>query len=555
MAPEWIYLLKVNAGIALFYAFYKLFCQRDTFFQWRRYALLSFLGISLIYPLLNIQDWVKEQPAMYELADYYATWMIEEEGETITTPEVSVVQAPQVPSLLTLCLYLYYIGVIVMSLRFLMQLGSVCWMRWKGTRSMVDGQHIISIPTEADPFSFFGWIFLYLPGLKAENRQEILKHEQTHARQWHSMDVILCELINIVCWFNPFAWLIKTEIRLNLEYLADHKVAETMGDCKQYQYHLLNLVNKNVQTGLCNNFNVSHLKRRIMMMNKKRTHTLGRIKYALFAPLAGALLIASNISCISSEKKEEMLESRAIEGDIHQICEEMPDFPGGMRECMYFLRQNIKYPEEAVKNKVEGRVIIQMVVKKDGSIANAKVVRHVDPLLDAEALRVVNLMPKWKPGKNQGEAVNVKYTLPVYFRLSRPDTEMKDSTYTKNGVKYTITKAKEDPNQPDANGVYRICEEMPDFPGGMAECMKWLAKNIQYPEDCKKKGTEGRVIVQFVVDKDGSVMDAKVVRSIDPLLDKEALRVINLMPKWKPGKNQGEAVRVRYTMPVMFKLK
>ena len=91
MAPEWIYLLKVNAGIALFYAFYKLFCQRDTFFQWRRYALLSFLGISLIYPLLNIQDWVKEQPAMYELADYYATWMIEEEGETITTPEVSVV--------------------------------------------------------------------------------------------------------------------------------------------------------------------------------------------------------------------------------------------------------------------------------------------------------------------------------------------------------------------------------------------------------------------------------------------------------------------------------
>ena len=83
MAPEWIYLLKVNAGIALFYAFYKLFCQRDTFFQWRRYALLSFLGISLIYPLLNIQDWVKEQPAMYELADYYATWMIEEEGERI----------------------------------------------------------------------------------------------------------------------------------------------------------------------------------------------------------------------------------------------------------------------------------------------------------------------------------------------------------------------------------------------------------------------------------------------------------------------------------------
>ena len=415
MALEWIYLLKANAGIALFYAFYKLFCQRDTFFQWRRFALLSFLVVAFIYPLLNIQSWVKEQPAMYELADYYATWMMEE--EMMATPEVSVTQAPQVPSLLTLCMYLYYIGVVVMSLRFLMQLGSVCWMRWKGTRTIVDGQRIISIPTETDPFSFFGWIFLYLPGLKAESRQEILKHEQTHARQWHSMDVILCELINIICWFNPFAWLIKTEIRLNLEYLADHKVTETMGDCKQYQYHLLNLVNKNGQTGLCNNFNVSHLKRRIMMMNKKRTHTIGRIKYALFAPLAGALLLVSNISCVSSEIKEEMLESRATECEVHKICEEMPDFPGGMVECMKWLANNVKYPEEAIQNKKEGRVIVQFVVDKDGSIMDAKVVRSIDPLLDKEALRVINLMPKWKPGKNQGEAVRVRYTMPVMFRL------------------------------------------------------------------------------------------------------------------------------------------
>ena len=103
MAPEWIYLLKVNAGIALFYAFYKLFCQRDTFFQWRRYALLSFLGISLIYPLLNIQDWVKEQPAMYELADYYTHLMME---ETVTLTTASV--APQLPSALNLFVGIYF---------------------------------------------------------------------------------------------------------------------------------------------------------------------------------------------------------------------------------------------------------------------------------------------------------------------------------------------------------------------------------------------------------------------------------------------------------------
>ena len=541
MAPEWIYLLKVNVGIALFYAFYKLFCQRDTFFQWRRFALLSFLGISFIYPLLNIQDWVKEQPAMYELADYYANWMATEEI-TVTTPVV--IDAPQLPSLLTIGIYLYYIGVIVMSFRFIAQLCSVFRMRWKGTRSMIDGQRIISIPTEADPFSFFGWIFLYLPDLKDESRQEILKHEQTHARQWHSMDVILCELINIVCWFNPFAWLIKTEIRLNLEYLADNKVAETTSDCKLYQYHLLHLVNKNVQTGLCNNFNVSHLKRRIIMMNKKRTHTTGRIKYALFVPLAAALLIASNISCISSEKQEEISEkqeSRAAEGEVFMVVEEMPEFPGGMGECMKWLGQNIKYPADAKEKGVQGRVIVQFVVEKDGTIVNAKVVRGVDPDLDAEALRVVNQSPKWKPGKQKGEAVRVKYTLPIMFRLGNDSSD---------------SKAAEAPREAkvDENGVHQVCEEMPEFPGGMAECMKWLGKNINYPEDCKKEGVQGRVIVQFVVDKDGSIKDPTIARGVHPSLDKEALRVLSSMPNWKPGKQKGEAVKVRYTIPVMFRL-
>lgn len=542
MAPEWIYLLKANVGIALFYAFYKLFCQRDTFFQWRRFALLSFLGISFIYPLLNIQDWVKEQPAMYELADYYATWMATEEI-TATSVE-NITNAPQIPSLLTIGTYLYYIGVIVMSLRFVIQLGSVLRMRWKSKTTTIDGQRIISIPTEADPFSFFGWIFLYLPGLKDESRQEILKHEQTHARQWHSMDVILCELINIVCWFNPFAWLIKTEIRLNLEYLADNKVAETTSDCKLYQYHLLHLVNKNVQTGLCNNFNVSHLKHRIIMMNKKRTHTAGRIKYALFVPLAAALLIASNISCISSEKQEEIsekLESRAAEGEVFMVVEEMPEFPGGMGECMKWLGQNIKYPADAKEKGVQGRVIVQFVVEKDGTIVNAKVVRGVDPDLDAEALRVVNQSPKWKPGKQKGEAVRVKYTLPIMFRLGNDSSD---------------SKAAEAPREAkvDENGVHQVCEEMPEFPGGMAECMKWLGKNINYPEDCKKEGVQGRVIVQFVVDKDGSIKDPTIARGVHPSLDKEALRVLSGMPNWKPGKQKGEAVKVRYTIPVMFKL-
>ena len=541
MALEWIYLLKVNAGIALFYAFYKLFCQRDTFFQWRRFALLSFLGISFIYPLLDIQEWVMEQPAIYELADYYTVLMNTEE---VTATAPVAYEAPQRPDLLTLCTYLYYTGVLVMSLRFMIQLVSICRIRWKGQVVYLNGQRIISLPSEFNPFSFFGWIFLYLPKLEEESKNEILMHEQTHARQWHSVDVIVSELANIVCWFNPFSWLLKGEIRLNLEYLADNQVAKTMEDSKQYQYHLLGLAHTNSKTGLYNNFNVSQIKSRIIMMNKKRTRTAGRIKYALFAPLAAALLIASNISCTSTETQEantEVMESRAVEGEVFKVVEEMPEFVGGMAECMKYLAANVNYPTEAIEKGIQGRVIVQMVVTKEGDIADTKIARGIDPLLDAEALRVVSGMPKWKPGKQKGEAVNVRYTLPVMFRLEGDNTDKKEAS--------TQTEAKV-----DENGIHQVCEEMPEFPGGMRECMNWLSKNVNYPATAQEKGIQGRVIIQFVVERDGSITEPKVVRGVDPDLDKEALRVVSAMPNWKPGKHKGEAVRVKYTLPVMYRL-
>jgi len=287
------------------------------------------------------------------------------------------------------------------------------------------------------------------------------------------------------------------------------------------------------------------------MMNKKRTRTAGRIKYALFAPLAAALLLASNISCVSTEKNEEALssapeESRAVkapEGEIFQVVEEMPEFPGGMGECMKFLGKNIKYPTQAQENGIQGRVIVQMIVTKEGDIAEAKVVRSVDPLLDAEALRVINSMPKWKPGKQKGEAVNVKYTIPVMFRLSNeaPETKKeKESTATEETV--------------NENTIFQVVEEMPEFPGGMRECMNFIGKNIKYPTQAQENGKEGRVIVQFVVNRDGSIVEPSVVRGVDPELDAEALRVISIMPKWKPGKQRGKAVRVKYTIPVMFRL-
>lgn len=230
----------------------------------------------------------------------------------------------------------------------------------------------------------------------------------------------------------------------------------------------------------------------------------------------------------------------AEEGEIFQVVEEQPMFPGGMQEMMKFLQQNIKYPKEAQEQGKQGRVIVQFVVNKDGSISNDSVVRSVDPLLDAEALRVVCSMPNWTPGKQRGKEVRVRFTLPVSFRLDGG---------TDNPVMIQATVEK------SGDEIFQVVEDQPEFPGGMEALMKHLSKEIKYPKEAQEKGTQGRVIVQFVVRKDGSITDAKIMKPVDPLLDAEALRVVSEMPNWTPGKQRGEAVNVRFTLPVTFRLK
>mgnify|MGYP002432135756 FL=1 len=169
------------------------------------------------------------------------------------------------------------------------------------------------------------------------------------------------------------------------------------------------------------------------MMNKKKSNGAGHIKYALFVLPAFALLVAGNISCsqgasekqdakeevvapVSPEAKEAPADSTAKE-EVFMVAEQMPEFPGGMKEMLKFLQENVKYPENAMKNNVQGRVIVQFVVEKDGTPTEFKVLRSVDPDLDAEALRVMKAMPKWKPGMQKGQVVRVKFTVPVSFKL------------------------------------------------------------------------------------------------------------------------------------------
>lgn len=235
--------LKINVAIALFYAFYRLFFYKDTFFTWRRTVLLCFFAISAIVPLFNIQNWVEQQEPMVAMADLYAT---------VVLPELTLTLTPQTETdwkqLLTAGIDIaYWIVVALLAARFLVQLTGILRLGRRCPTQKIDDTTVHLLPRPEGPFSFFHWIFVYPGAHTDEELHEILTHERTHARQWHSIDVMIGELACIACWFNPFAWLMKREIRTNLEYMADEKVLETGHDSRTYQYHLLGLSHHKLQ--------------------------------------------------------------------------------------------------------------------------------------------------------------------------------------------------------------------------------------------------------------------------------------------------------------------
>ena len=611
MTPELIYMLKVNVGIALFYAFYKLFCGSDTFFKWRRIALLSFLMLSFLYPLLNIQTWIKEQPAIYELTDYYTLLIT---GNTNTNNEIATtaVTAPT-PTLMTLFTWVYFIGVALLSARFIIQLLSIFRLSLISKEETVNGIRIKNLPYPNNPFSFWHWVFIYLPELKENERQEILTHELTHTRQLHSIDVIASEVVNIICWMNPFMWLLKGEIRLNLEYLADHTVMESGTNRQQYQYHLLGLANQHKQTGLYNNFNLLHLKKRIIMMNKRRTRTAGRIKYALFAPLTAALLLVSNIETVartaerliySTEESTPRPEREEVASFVNTTVQGLVTFTITVTNSEGKPQPNITLqikPGNEVKTfktNAEGKATIEvdMTTPKYVSldVSSPKSSKHQSLLLSANKPNVTaifdtddDIAAYIKAGKQ----IRIKLQISnndnqqlAGVELISSSTNAKATTNAHGEAQLTVGVGEtiainhkgyqegkftvkelcpiKDMENPELvrlllvgeDPVYQIADNMPEFPGGMIACLQYLARNIKYPVTAQKEGAQGKVIVQMVIEKDGSVDHVSIVRSITPELDAEAARVAKSMPKWKPATVKDKAVRCRYTVPVTFKL-
>lgn len=438
----WHYLTLANIYLLLFYGFYMLMLKKETFFQLNRLYLVTTALLSFFIPVIQ-SDWVK---------NLFITQTVQ---YTINSSPVMIYQYKPVEQTAIpveqIILIGYIAGCAFLSVRLI-------WRLFRLKDLMAQPQPNVS-------YSFFRKIKL---GNDIKNDGAIAVHEQVHARQWHSLDVLLMEAVLIINWFNPVAYLYRITIKHIHEFIADkHTLSEGINK-EEYAFMLLSQTFNAPVNQLVNPFfNQSLLKQRIVMLHKNKSNRAALAKYFLSAPLFIIMLIFSSATVNTSK-------------------------------TLRFI------------NKKTGQVLT----------ATASIVTNPDKLTKSSTVS--------SPSKKKDTDVKVKATT-IEGPVSKADTMKADNSL-----------------------VFTSVEQVPEFPGGITAFGQFLAKNIRYPADSRKKGNQGRVIITFVVEKDGALSNVRIARGVAPDIDAEALRVMKQSPNWKPGIQNGHPVRVAYTVPISF---
>jgi len=552
----WQYLLLVNIYLVLFYAFYVLLLRKETFFQLNRIYLVTAALLSFFIPVIQA-DWVQKLFITQRVK--YTIYNLPAIQYRFNATESTHIKMGEI------LVFLYLLGILILSAKLTLQLFKL--------------RRVMQMPKADVPYSFFKTVKLSEDN--ADNAA-IEAHEQVHAQQWHSADVLLVEMVMIINWFNPIVYLYRIAIKHIHEYIADRQAVQAGTSKADYALLLLSQTFNAPTHRLVNPFfNHSLLKQRIMMLQKNKSQRISLIKYCLSAPLFILMLILSSatinnsktVTAINNKAQEIFItpaaqvnlstvlgENEPIKGTeikiladttidaVFSSVETLPEFPGGIGAFGRFIASNIRYPATARELHIQGRAICTFIVEKDGSLSNIRVLRSVSPDIDEESIRVLKLSPAWKAGVQNRHKVRTQFSVPIAFTLEKGDNT---ADAGQQGDAPPVVKELP-PNS--TNSVLASVEHLPEFPGGVEAFGKFLGSNIRYPKDARKKEIQGLVIITFVVEKDGSLSGNKIVRSVSPDIDAEALRVLAMSPKWSPGTQKGEAVRVQYSVPISFKL-
>lgn len=520
-----VYILKSAVCLAMFYLFYRLLLSKETFHRFNRMALLGVMLLSCLLPLVKVtveqaspvNAQVMSMEDLLLMYQWNSEAVVEEGSRPFHWQEGLVL--------------VYFVGLFFVIVRHLWSLGRMLYLiRHSRCERLDNGIRLVVHRRKLAPFSWMRYIVISETDLK-ESGHHILVHEMAHIHHRHSWDLLLTEACAWLQWFNPAIWLLKQELQNIHEYEADEEVLRQGINAKEHQMLLIKKAVGARLYSIANSFNHSSLKKRITMMIRKKSNPWARAKYLYVLPLA-AVTVAAFARPEISKPLDEI--SSVKVNDLSAVLETYAD-------------KNVSNPAEKTKLKMK-------VVDEEGK-----------PIIAATVL-VANTTNGTLTDENgnftlevgSDQSIQVAYigmstvTMSVKDCLKKADqTIVLTESDTKKYVK-VVASAPQTVVSDDQ--TFSVVEQMPEYPGGMRAGLEFMARNLRYPTKAREAGKQGRVIVQFVVRKDGSLSDFKVLCPVDPWLDAEAIRVISTMPKWKPGMQDGKPVSVKFTLPVTFML-
>ena len=517
------HLLPIAASVAVLWVVYRLLFRNSNRLLFNRFFLLTSMLLALAMPLLGLLSGA-EMPQMATLKqNMFSGIMLSEvvvtpDGQPVL-PEVTVTTnaTPSRFSLWQVVGGIYLTGVGVMTLLFLFKLGKLVALIIRSPKHKMSGCTAVFTGRDQGSFSFFRYAFF----LNENVDPDIMRHEMSHIAHRHSWDILFAEVMMILQWFNPFIYLYKKELQSLHEYQADRDVVATGVDKKNYMMLILQQCTAVDFSKMSNNFSLILTKKRIKMItkNEKAKGLWWRLLATL--PVLAILMIAN--TKVTAQEQKAVDKPITVEMGRFEIFDD-DGTPLQLKDTVIYADDGSYVKCETSDSDVldpnTGEPLKKMTItthKADGSPAN-------------------HMSLHWEI---QGDTT--LYT-------AEPFSITEESL----GILLGGLSALED--VPSNDTVFNIVEEMPKFPGGDEAMFKFIAENVKYPEKAKDENISGRVFISFVIEKDGSVSNVKVLRGIGGGCDEEAARVISSMPKWKPGKQKGEFVRVSYQIPIMFKL-
>jgi TonB family protein len=528
-----IYLIQISLCLIIFNLAYEAFFRRDTFFARNRIYLVGSLLLTFILPFLPMPELISfirtgvtpriEVGVPVPVNDFYGN----------LAGKMSTGASQEGFSIFRILGTIYLAGVFIMLIQMFMQVVKIVKMM-KNSESFLRGDtRIYLCEGSTSHFSFFRNIFINKAFIEGSSREyeQVLSHEIAHVEQGHSYDLLLAEIVCIIQWFNPFAWLYRKSLQEVHEFLADNRVLQSGCSRAEYQAVLVNQALGITVFSLSNNFNHIKLKKRIIMMSKMKSSNLVYWKTLIILPVI-MLALALSGSKVSSQVSS---------------------------------GKDVTYTGTVIDNKTNEALPGAHVVVKGTTVGTTTDEKGMYKITTAEGNTLVASFVGYETNYFEPKKSM------MIIGMTRENIKIKETTITPESYKSTkksdqnqIKSSKNIPPPPpppppdttkSGEPIFFVVEESAQFQGGdLNNFREYVFANVKYPDAAVKNGIQGKVIVQFVVNHLGMVEDVKVIRGVDPLLDLAALAAIKSSPEWKPGRQGGKAVAQLFTMPVNFNL-